>query len=152
MSMTTSHLGSSNEAVDPLDQMNTQACTLHVCTSCRPPGSPRWPEESRPGFVLYKELVKAIEARDLRHKVEIRAAECLSICPRPCGLALSSPGSWTYLFGDQQPSETAMDVVECVSLYLKSPDGFMARNERPKSFRGSILGRVPPLTGVGECI
>ena len=152
MPMTSSQVGSSQTAIAPSKKANTQSCTLHVCTSCRPPGSPRWPEESRPGFVLYKELVQAIEASDLRDRVEVRGAECLSICPRPCGLAFSSPGSWTYLFGDQQTSETAMDVIECVSLYLKSPNGFMARNERPKSFRGSILGRVPPLTGVGKCI
>ena len=74
------------------------------------------------------------------------------ICPRPCGIALSLPGSWTYLFGDQKPSETVHDILDCVSLYIESPDGFMAREARPKTLRGSILGRVPPLQAELPCI
>ena len=76
--------------------------------------------------------------------VAVRPAECLSMCRRPCGIALSSPGAWTYLFGDQHPSETARDVVECVSLYIGTGDGFMPREQRPQSCRASVLGRVPP--------
>ena len=124
-------------------------CTLHVCTSCRPPGAPREPRESRPGFVLYQQLRAAVDASDLSHLVRVTPAECLSICPRPCGLALSSPGAWTYLFGDQQPHETR-DVVACLSRYLASEDGFMARQERPKSLQRSILGRVPPSNEVSN--
>ena len=78
-------------------------------------------------------------------RVEVTAAECLSICPRPCGLAISTPGHWSYLFGDQNPEQSVEDILECLSLYLQSKDGFMARNERPKSLRSSILGRIPPL-------
>ena len=129
------------------DDGATPPCTLHVCTSCRPPGTPREPQGRRPGFIFYQQLRDSIDASLLRDRVEVRPAECLSICPRPCGLALSLPGAWTYLFGDQQPSETTADVMECISLYLDSPDGFMARSQRPKSMRRSILGRVPPLKG-----
>lgn len=119
--------------------------TLHVCTSCRPQGSPREPRESRPGFRLYQKLQVAFEESPLRHRVDVRPAECLSVCPRPCGIALSSPGAWTYLFGDQHPAESAGDIVECVSLYLGTVDGLMPREERPRSLRASVLGRVPPL-------
>jgi len=77
-------------------------------------------------------------------RVEVRPAECLSMCPRPCGIALSSAGAWTYLFGDQHPGESVRDIVECVSLYMGAADGFMPREQRPKSLRASILGRVPP--------
>lgn len=95
----------------------------------------------------YQQLRAAVESGPLRARVDVRAAECLSICPRPCGIALSSGGAWTYLFGDQQPGETVDDVLECVSLYLDSTVGFMARERRPKSQRASILGRVPPQGG-----
>ncbi len=122
-------------------------CTLYVCTSCRSPGTPREPAEARPGFVLYHDLREAVHSSELRERVEVRAAECLSVCPRPCGIALSSEGAWTYLFGDQQPGRTVNDILECVALYLDSPAGFIARKRRPKPLRASILGRVPPQGG-----
>ena len=120
---------------------------LHVCTSCRALGSPREPRESRAGFKLYQELRATFHESPLGHHVEVRSTECLSVCPRPCGIALSSPGAWTYLFGDQHPGESARDIVECVSLYIGTGDGFMRRERRPKSLRASILGRVPPYEG-----
>ena len=102
------------------DEVTLQVCTLHVCTSCRAPGTPRQPQESRAGFIFYQQLRSKIEGGILKHQVEIQPVECLSICPRPCGLALSRAGAWTYLFGDQWPNETVNDVLECVSLYRES--------------------------------
>ena len=119
-------------------------CKLYVCTSCRGYGVPRYPKENRPGFILFHQLKDAISNSELQHRVEVTSAECLSICPRPCGIAVNTPGSWAYLFGDQRPEQSVEDILECLSLYLQSNDGFMARNDRPKSLRGSILGRIPP--------
>ena len=140
------------ERPETRDESAHTSCTLHVCTSCRPSGTPREPRERRPGFLFFEALRDAVVDSPLRDHVEVRPAECLSICPRPCGFALSLPGSWTYLFGDQQPVKSTADVLECISLYLKAVDGFMPRNERPKDLRGAILGRVPPIKGVGTCI
>ena len=117
--------------------------TLHVCTSCRPPSVPREPKTQRPGFQLYQKLREALQSSPLQDKVDLKAAECLSICPRPCGIAISKPGAWTYLFGDQVPTKTVQDILECVAVYLDSPKGFMPRAERPRYLRRSILGRVP---------
>lgn len=122
----------------------SSSCTVFVCTSCRPPGSAREPAKGRPGYVLYKQLREAIATSPLREKVDVRPAECLSVCPRPCGLAVSRPGSWTYIFGDQTPETDVDAIVECLALYLEKPDGFLVRAERPKALRASILGRVPP--------
>ena len=127
-------------------------CILSVCTSCRPSGIPREPREDRPGYILYEELRAAIDKSSLRSRVEVQPAECLSICPRPCGFALSSPGFWSYLFGDQLPAMTTAEILECISLYLNSPNGFMPRKLRPKSLRGSILGRIPPPGENNKCI
>ena len=121
-----------------------RSCTLHVCTSCRTPGTPREPRENRQGGQLHLALREAIAASPLRDRVLVRDAECLSLCPRPCGLALSSPGSWTYLFGDQRPDLSIPGILECIALYLDRVDGFMARADRPPGLRASILGRVPP--------
>lgn len=119
---------------------------LHVCTSCRARGAPREPREDRAGFKLYHELRARIRETPLSRFVEVRPAECLSLCPRPCGIALSSPGAWSYLFGDQQPDDSAEAILECASMYINATDpGVMPRKERPESLRASILGRVPPV-------
>ena len=118
---------------------------LHVCTSCRASGSPREPREQRPGYQLFQRLHTALQGTPLGSVVEVRPARCLSICPRPCGIALSSPGSWTYLFGDQDPGASVQEILQCVLLYVRTPDGSMPRKQRPQGLRGSILGRVPPI-------
>jgi len=120
---------------------------LHVCTSCRPPGAPREPYEQRPGYKLYEALKDELRESALGRLVKVRAAECLSVCPRPCGIAISSPGSWTYLFGDQQLTASVNEIVECLTLYVSTSKGFMSRSQRPKGLRGSILGRIPPFGG-----
>ena len=123
---------------------NPRACVLHVCTSCRATGSARKPIESRAGFKLYQALRAMFNASTLGEHVKVKPAECLSLCPRPCAIALSSAGAWSYLFGDQDPEKSASDIVECIELYLDTPGGFMPRKIRPKPLRASILGRVPP--------
>ena len=121
-------------------------CTLFVCTSCRPTGFPREPKEDRPGCLLYHKILEALEGSDLRDSVNVEAAKCLSLCPRPCGVALTSGETWTYLFGDQDPATSVESILECVSIYLKCDDGEMPRGVRPPGLRESILGRLPPLT------
>jgi predicted metal-binding protein len=69
--------------------------------------------------------------------------ECLSLCPRPCGVAISSPGAWTYLFGDQAPESN--EILACVETYLAEEQGHLPRYRRPTSMQASIMGRVPPL-------
>ena len=82
-----------------------------------------------------------------RQQFEVHPTECLSLCPRPCGIALSSVGKWTYLFGDQKPRDSARSIIELASLYLSSESGLMHREQRPNALRASVLGRVPPFTG-----
>ena len=127
-------------------------CHLYVCTSCREKGFPREPAENRAGYRLYNALKSVLATSPLKSQVEVRPTPCLSICPRPCGIALSLNGSWTYLFGDQSSEETTEDILRCVTLYLQSPDGFMPRDERPPFMRRSILGRVPPMRREDSCI
>lgn len=119
-------------------------CQLHVCTSCRPSGHPRDPEDKRPGFKLYEELRRLIDERKLNDQVNLVPTECLSLCSRSCGIALSAEGSWSYLFGDQKPDQTAQDILDCAETYIRTPRGAIARAARPATLRSSILGRIPP--------
>ena len=136
---------SSPQNRNPLSE--SSSCTLYVCTSCRIAGTSREPYESRQGFRLYRKLKELVEDGSLQDQVVVKPAQCLSVCPRPCGIALASPESWTYIFGDQKSEGTEQDILECVSLYLKVQNGFMVRSTRPKSLQSSILGRVPPIEG-----
>ena len=119
-------------------------CKLHVCTSCRPSGFPRDPATNRPGFKLFQELSSLLDKNLLRDQIELVPTECLSLCPRPCGIALSRNNSWTYLFGDQDAEKTASDILDCAITYIQSPDGLSPRKDRPETLQPSILGRIPP--------
>ena len=119
-------------------------CKLHVCTSCRPSGFPRDPATNRPGFKLFQELSSLLDKNSLRDQIELVPTECLSLCPRPCGIALSRNNSWTYLFGDQDAEKTASDILDCAITYIQNPDGLLPRKDRPETLQPSILGRIPP--------
>ena len=127
-----------------MNECDKKNCTLHVCTSCRPADFPREPAANRPGFRLYQELSELIDSSIYKDQIELIPTKCLSLCLRPCGIALSSKGSWTYLFGDQDPENTSEDILECIKLFLSERNGFLSRSQRPKSLRSSILGRIPP--------
>ena len=53
--------------------------------------------------MLHQALSTVLKDSHLEEFVALKPVECLSLCPRPCGVAISSPGAWTYLFGDQAP-------------------------------------------------
>ena len=127
-----------------LKQTAINDCVLHVCTSCRPSGHSRHPATQRPGYLLYEKLFASLQHGPLAGRVEVKPAQCLSLCPRPCGIAVSAHNSWTYLFGDQDPNGDVTDILSCLQLYLESDDGMMPRKERPASLQASVLGRLPP--------
>ena len=83
-------------------------------------------------FYIKRSQKRRIRLEDL---VNLETAKCLSLCPRPCGIALASGETWTYLFGDQDPVTSVASIVECVSVYLKSDEGEMPRGARPWSTR-----------------
>ena len=127
-----------------VQQIAINECVLHVCTSCRPSGHSRNPATQRPGYRLYEKLIASVNHGPLAGRVEVKPAQCLILCPRPCGIAVSAHNSWTYLFGDQDPDVDVTDILNCLELYLKSDDGMMQRRDRPASLQASVLGRLPP--------
>jgi predicted metal-binding protein len=68
----------------------------------------------------------------------------MSQCKRPCTIALSAPGRFTYLFGDLDPETHAADVLAVAVSYSNSETGFLTRPARPEVLRAGILGRIPP--------
>jgi predicted metal-binding protein len=121
---------------------NATVC-LSVCFRCKPEG---WAgaDERRPGA----ELAEAIEDEIGRRLLDIavmRDVRCMSQCKRPCVVAFSGEGRFTYLFGDLDPARDAGAVLDAFALCCKRDDRFMERFERPLIMQAGILGRVPPL-------
>jgi predicted metal-binding protein len=113
--------------------------TAFICVTCR--GSDG--DDDRPGRRLYQAVEPAL--RDTG--ITVTAVECLSVCKRPCTLALAAPGKWTYVMGDLDPQGDIENVITMAVRYGQTPDGIVPWRERPPSFRKGTVARIPPSTG-----
>jgi predicted metal-binding protein len=77
--------------------------------------------------------------------VALKAVECLSVCKRPCTVALAAPGKWTYVVGDLTRDSHLEDIVFAARRYAASPEGVVPWRERPLCFRRGVVSRTPPL-------
>lgn len=128
--------------------------TLSVCLRCR---DGREEDDSdldqRGGRRLARVVAKAHGSSTAARKgVRLRGVNCLSQCKRPCTIALSGAGRFTYLFGDLDPAIHASDVLSVAAAYADSADGFLPRASRPEVLRAGILGRIPPLGFTGDLV
>ena len=120
----------------------TAPVTLHVCTTCR--GGDEGDPDARPG----RDLLAAIEDRlreAPRPDLAVVAVECLSVCKRPCTVALSSPGRWTYVYGGLDPGTAAEAMLAGAALYAGTADGIVPWRERPEILKRGVVARIPPL-------
>jgi predicted metal-binding protein len=113
------------------------AATLLVCVTCKS-------EEGLLGAALYD----ALEARLADESIGLRPVECLSVCKRPCTVALAAPGKWTYVVGDLSRDDHIEDIVIAARRYAASSDGLVPWRERPLPFRKGVISRTPPLAPV----
>lgn len=128
----------------------SDAPILDVCVLCR---ASDWSQSdgARPGAILAEQIDRALAARAMPGAVR-RNLRCISQCKRPCAVAFSAPGRFTYLFGDLVALRDAAAVVDAFALYAARSDGFMERFERPEALRAGILARVPPPAWTGPLI
>lgn len=115
------------------------AAVLHVCTTCRA-GQPVPEGEVCPGKRLHDSLVTA----GAPEGVTIRAVECLSACDHGCSVALSKPGSWSYVYGRMTEAD-APEILRGAGLYAATADGLVPWRDRPVIFRKQSLARIPPI-------
>jgi predicted metal-binding protein len=81
--------------------------------------------------------------------IALKPVECLSVCKRPCTVALAAPGKWTYVVGDLTRESHLEDIVIAARRYAASPEGIVPWRERPLSFRKGVVSRTPPLAFAG---
>ncbi len=118
---------SAEEAASP-------AATVLVCVTCKS-------EEGPAGVALYG----ALAARLVDEDIALSPVECLSVCKRPCTVALAAPGKWTYVVGDLSREDNLEDIVIAARRYAAAPDGLVPWRERPLPFRKGVISRTPPL-------
>ena len=123
--------------------------TLSICLSCRDGREEIY--MTRGGRRFAKKL---LNKNLLKKQVNLRGINCMSNCKRACTISLTAKKSFTYIFGDIDPenSEYLESLIELVSKYSLSSDGFLRRRDRPLLFQSSILGRLPPIQSNSEIL
>ena len=111
------------------------AATLLVCVTCKSDEGP-----------MGEGLLEALSARlAAEPDIALQPVECLSVCKRPCTVALAAPGKWTYVVGDLKRESHLEDIVVAARRYAASPEGIVPWRERPLAFRKGVVSRTPPL-------
>ena len=111
------------------------AAILLVCVTCKS-------DEEPLGAGLFAALGKRLASAP---EIALRPIECLSVCKRPCTVALAAPGKWTYVVGDLTCESNLEDIVVAARFYAASPAGIVPWRERPLAFRKGVISRTPPL-------
>ncbi|MDJ1158832.1 DUF1636 domain-containing protein [Chelatococcus sp. SYSU_G07232] len=118
--------------------------TIFVCVACRR----RTGEGERAFDEPGRALVAALEERlagGAATGVVVTPVECLAVCSRPCTVALSGGGKWTYLVGDLDAEAHADDILAAAKSFAATDNGIIPWKERPQAFRKGVVARVPPL-------
>lgn len=110
---------------------------LFVCVTCRASGD----GSDRPGVILHGEMQRLLAGRD---DVTLHATECLSVCTRPCTVAVAAPGKWSYVVAGLDAMQHASALAEYVGQYAASSDGVPSFKDRPKVIRSGTIARIPP--------
>lgn len=113
---------------------------IQVCTTCRAIGEELEPREHRAGARLFAALSAHRDADD----AAVAPVECFSVCRRPCTVAFSAPGAWTYLVGDFSADMDPQEIFASAKLYGASPQGIIPWKQRPQYLKSGLVARLPP--------
>src|ERR1700678_4614200 len=95
--------------------IDVRGATLYVCVTCKS-------GDDRLGQALFDALSARIAADD-EAGFSLRAVECLSVCKRPCTVALTARGKWTYVVGDLSLDGHLEDIVTAARRFALTEDG-----------------------------
>jgi predicted metal-binding protein len=109
--------------------------TLLVCVTCKS-------DDMVLGAGLFAALGDRLAGET---EIALRPIECLSVCTRPCTIALAAPGKWTYVVGDLTREAHVEDIVTAARRYAAAPAGIVPWRDRPLPFRKGVVSRTPPL-------
>jgi len=113
---------------------------IFVCTACRGTETASDAHGARSVAGVIGDGLRAAGITD----VAVRNVECLAVCKRPATIAITAPGSWTYILGDLDVDADPQGIVDTILAYRRSSDGIVPWAERPAVFRKGVIARVPP--------
>jgi predicted metal-binding protein len=137
MTTTPPHTGAGQDKTDDAAVTTTR---LSVCTTCNGPDK----GERALGDILFSALGPELASHS---GVLVEPVKCLAVCRRPCTIALTSRGKWTYVIGDLDCDAHVADIAAATLRYHATEDGLIPWKERPMTFRKGIVCRVPPFSG-----
>ena len=114
---------------------SSPAAILLVCVTCKS-------DEGQVGAGLFAALERRLAGEP---NIALRPVECLSVCKRPCTIALAGPGKWSYVVGDLTREAHIEDIVIAARRFAAAADGLVPWRERPIAFRRGVVSRTPPL-------
>lgn len=120
---------------------NPLAC-IYVCRRCRPEGF-EGEDDARPGAHFTRRVANRLRERELTDSIAIKAVDCLSVCKRPCTLAVTGADKFAYLIGDLDFEQDIDAVIDFAALHADSDDGITVWRERPEVVRKNTIARVP---------
>lgn len=122
------------------DPSGLSETVLYVCTTCRAP-------DDASARTAGARLLSALreQASDVAPTLRVEGVPCLSVCKRPCTVAVAAPGRWTYVYGDLDADASAATILAGIGLYAGTEDGIVPWRERPEAFRKGVVARIPPL-------
>jgi len=126
----------------PRPETGADTVRILVCASCRAAGGE--PDAARPGAILAAALSSALAEGD-HPDIAVETVECLSVCKRPCTVALTGTGRWTYIYGDLDPDAGAGTLLTFARQYRETIDGIVPWRERAEAIRKGVVARIPPL-------
>lgn len=125
----------------PRPETGVDTVRILVCATCRAAGGD--PDAPRPGARLAAELAAGLAGAG-ETRIAVETVECLSVCKRPCTVALSGAGRWTYIYGDIEAETGAQTLLAFARQYGETSDGIVPWRERPELIRKSVIARLPP--------
>lgn len=125
--------------------MSPSPVTIFVCVTCRVALDSGEGRFEKPGIAFAEALKQGVAGAEAAH-IDIRPVECLSVCKRPCTIAFTSPGKWTYVLCDIDPRIDPAEIVAAAESYAAAKDGIVPWNERAAFFKKGVAARVPPET------
>lgn len=146
--------------IEGISGLNSGAIVFHMLHSAlTEPGVGCWKESEE--AVAGGSTARAIDAghdervkprflclkSDPNVKLKLAPVRCLSLCGAPHVIALrGGPDKFVYQFGGINREELA-GLVDMITSFCTSTDGYSSTRTRPQSLRGKISARVPPLNG-----
>lgn len=113
---------------------------VHVCTGCRDHDPDRRAAGQGGGLALHAALSTALADAP----VAIAAAPCLGACRGGGRVVLADATKWGWLIEGLDTAADHAAAAQFIRAWLASPNGRVAKADRPGWTEGRVLGRFPP--------